>query len=386
MAIGWADGRAVSRGGVVALGCTVVALLLTLFGLAWDVSWHRTIGRDTFFSPPHLFLYAGVALQAGAALAATLASTLGAPLLPGRQVRLGALRTPLGFALGGLGAALVIGSAPFDELWHRAFGRDVDIWSPPHLLAIGGHAVVVAGLLLNALALRVFAASGAGRRLGQWLTVCLFAVLALHALVASNWYWMESAARDPWRYPAWLAAFLPAILVVAHRTLDWRWGACAVAIVFAAINLIELAWERQTGWRSVALAPLILPAAALVDTALWRGERRVTRAWQMALAVGLLWTLGFYAAEWLRLTLLPPPSLRLWSVDPILRPYLIAVRDLPWQPLNVALALPAVSLIAAASALAGLGLARLLAAVRRPPPPARTRTLEPAPAPLPAGD
>src|SRR5688500_3832645 len=23
-------------------------------GLIWDISWHRTIGRDTFWSPPHV--------------------------------------------------------------------------------------------------------------------------------------------------------------------------------------------------------------------------------------------------------------------------------------------------------------------------------------------
>src|SRR5687767_10740789 len=25
-----------------------------LIGLTWDISWHRTIGRDTFWSPPHV--------------------------------------------------------------------------------------------------------------------------------------------------------------------------------------------------------------------------------------------------------------------------------------------------------------------------------------------
>src|SRR5688572_19154050 len=25
-----------------------------LIGLIWDISWHRSIGRDTFWSPPHL--------------------------------------------------------------------------------------------------------------------------------------------------------------------------------------------------------------------------------------------------------------------------------------------------------------------------------------------
>src|SRR5687768_13455932 len=33
-------------------------------GLIWDISWHRTIGRDTFWSPPHVLEQIG-ALVAG---------------------------------------------------------------------------------------------------------------------------------------------------------------------------------------------------------------------------------------------------------------------------------------------------------------------------------
>src|SRR2546422_8781017 len=28
-------------------------------GILWDISWHRTIGRDTFWTPAHLAIYAG---------------------------------------------------------------------------------------------------------------------------------------------------------------------------------------------------------------------------------------------------------------------------------------------------------------------------------------
>ena len=30
------------------------ASLGIVVGLIWDISWHRTIGRDTFWAPPHL--------------------------------------------------------------------------------------------------------------------------------------------------------------------------------------------------------------------------------------------------------------------------------------------------------------------------------------------
>src|SRR5687768_9071713 len=32
----------------------LVASLAITVGLMWDISWHRSIGRDSFFSPPHM--------------------------------------------------------------------------------------------------------------------------------------------------------------------------------------------------------------------------------------------------------------------------------------------------------------------------------------------
>ena len=30
-----------------------------LIGILWDISWHRTIGRDTFWTPAHILTYLG---------------------------------------------------------------------------------------------------------------------------------------------------------------------------------------------------------------------------------------------------------------------------------------------------------------------------------------
>src|SRR5690348_4327348 len=36
-----------------------LASLLTVIGILWDISWHRSIGRDKFLSPPHILIYLG---------------------------------------------------------------------------------------------------------------------------------------------------------------------------------------------------------------------------------------------------------------------------------------------------------------------------------------
>src|SRR5881397_1510286 len=44
----------------------LLAATSAIVGVIWDISWHRSIGRDTFWTPAHLAIYLGGAL-AGAA-------------------------------------------------------------------------------------------------------------------------------------------------------------------------------------------------------------------------------------------------------------------------------------------------------------------------------
>jgi len=38
--------------------CGVIAVTSASIGGAWDVSWHRSIGRDSFWTPAHMAIYA----------------------------------------------------------------------------------------------------------------------------------------------------------------------------------------------------------------------------------------------------------------------------------------------------------------------------------------
>src|ERR1041385_1080021 len=84
-----------------------------VIGVLWDISWHSTIGRDTFWTPAHLAIYLGGVLGGQA----------------------GAWRCIWG-------ASAMVTSAPFDNWWHNAYGLDVRILSPPHtVLALGMYAI-----------------------------------------------------------------------------------------------------------------------------------------------------------------------------------------------------------------------------------------------------
>src|SRR4029450_534519 len=55
------------------------------------------------------------------------------------------------FHLAWWGMAIVILAAPIDDLWHRLFGLDVTLWSPPLVLGLAGFQVSNLGALLIAL-------------------------------------------------------------------------------------------------------------------------------------------------------------------------------------------------------------------------------------------
>src|SRR4029079_643929 len=130
---------------IVMLGATSIVI-----GILWDISWHRTIGRDTFWTPAHL------AIQIGGLLGGITAGWLvfrttffGTPEEKAGAAGLWGFRAPIGAWVTIWGCLAMLTSAPFDNWWHDAYGLDVKIISPPHaILALGMWSVVGGALLL----------------------------------------------------------------------------------------------------------------------------------------------------------------------------------------------------------------------------------------------
>src|SRR5579862_6606797 len=54
------SGKAAGRVSIpLSIYAVSLASLLTIVGILWDISWHRSIGRDKFLSPPHILVYLG---------------------------------------------------------------------------------------------------------------------------------------------------------------------------------------------------------------------------------------------------------------------------------------------------------------------------------------
>jgi hypothetical protein len=128
----------------------VFAATCILVGIVWDISWHSTIGRDTFWTPAHICIHFGGTLGGLVCgwliLNATFSANAEARAV---TVRVWGFRGPLGAWVTIWGALAMLTSAPFDDWWHNAYGLDVEILSPPHsVLAAGMYFHVVGGLLL----------------------------------------------------------------------------------------------------------------------------------------------------------------------------------------------------------------------------------------------
>lgn len=291
-----------------ALWTLVVAKLVGAWGLTWDIQWHLRIGRDSFWIAPHVMMYAGVTaglIVSFGVLALETWHARGGHPRPG-TLRVAGLVGTRGVHLAAWGVALVILAAPIDDLWHRLFGIDITLWSPPHLLGLLGTAVNTLGTLL--IATEVYPA-GSRRR---WL-----ALLAGGALL----YGGTRVVLEP----AWLTAYnhggiafhsfallgalvLPIALVPATRLLGARWA--PVALVATSL-LISVSGEQiaRAGFAIVQPVSVIEreiakdPTSAIAQAAAIREKAR-----------------GFSVPLWLRLLLPVATAAVLTALDVRRRP------------------------------------------------------------------
>lgn len=268
---------------------------IAMCGTYYDTAWHRTLGRDSFWSPPHLFFYGGGAIVwAAATTALVLASRGRLDDLGGPVARLGHLRLPFGFTLAAAGIAVVIAALPVDNWYHATFGKDVLIWSPPHMQGLAGGIVAASGILFAGAAQYGRGAFGAHR---LWtLAVVLPAVhiihLAHHALAH---YTMTPWTRTPDFYPLLAAIMFPAILVALARLSGPGTPLLASALFLAASVLVDLVL-RAADLARYTITPVVAVPALAVAACYMLARRNTARLW-LGAAAGVAFTLVFIVME-----------------------------------------------------------------------------------------
>ncbi|MGH7344728.1 MAG: hypothetical protein ACREK4_07435 [Candidatus Rokuibacteriota bacterium] len=221
----------------VALWVLLGANLLAGWGVQWDIQWHVQIGRDSFWIPPHVMTYAGVAIIALASFGVLARDSLRHRLAgraPEGTQQIFGLTGTRGFLLAACGIALTMLAAPIDDLWHRLFGIDVTLWSPPHLLGLLG--VTINTLACALIARDAYPTKGWPRYVGT--------VIALTAFYGSLSIGLRPASRLAYLYgglwfyafPILGALFLPLALLAAVRLTGRRATPIVLLIVGLAIG------------------------------------------------------------------------------------------------------------------------------------------------------
>ncbi|MFI6096401.1 hypothetical protein ACIA8G_12645 [Lentzea sp. NPDC051213] len=176
--------RTVPRG-LVPAGLVLGGTVISLIGLTWDIQWHSDVGPDTFFTMPHLFLYAGSAISGLASLVVVLMTTANTkrdktvdPIVGGRAVGVfgRTFAAPVGYLVSGIGAALFLVYGLWDQWWHGLYGFDAVIDSPPHIGLLLSISITMVGAVM------IFAVAR-DQRWGIWGVVGSAAVLLVFSMV-----------------------------------------------------------------------------------------------------------------------------------------------------------------------------------------------------------
>jgi hypothetical protein len=172
-------GTVIRHSGRTGAALVLLGGVLTVVGFSWDIDWHTVVGPDTFFTAPHLMVYAGCTLAGVTSLVLVLLATAGQragrPVdrtAGGPPIRVfgGLFTAPLGYLISGLGAASFLVYGLLDLSWHTLYGFDAVLDSPPHIALFVSISITVVGSVVQ------FAA--ADRLWGRVGIVVALAVLA----------------------------------------------------------------------------------------------------------------------------------------------------------------------------------------------------------------
>lgn len=369
----------------------MLAATCIVVGLIWDISWHRTIGRDTFWTPAHLIeqLAAVIAgLSCGWLVLKT--SFAGTTEARDRSVTFwGYFRAPVGAWVCVWGTIMMIASAPFDNWWHNAYGLDVKIISPPHMvLALG-----MFGIQLGALLLAASEQNKAGAKdsrfyglvyayVGAILITMLATLVEEHASVANEMH--RSGFYEI------TGAIFPFALFGLARSARFSWPATRIAAIYMGIVLVMM-WVLQLFPATPKLAPiynpvthmvpppfpLLLVAPAFIGDIVMRKYGR-GNDWKLAAALGTTFVLVMVVVHWFWADFMLSPAARnfvfgadQWDYGTRLGPWRYQFWQLDrdaaggWSPLLFARGLIVAIVFAIAGARIGLWRGNMILRVQR---------------------
>jgi len=315
-----------------------LAVTSASFGGVWDISWHESIGRDTFWTAPHLFIHFG-GILAGAASAWLIFHTTfgGSPAERAGAVRIWGFHGPLGAFLCCWGGVAMVTSAPFDNWWHAAYGLDVKILSPPHVVLIFGLMAIRFGAVVLILG-EMHRAKGVLRRKLELLLLYMFTYLLGVGVAVFQEYTFTDSMHSALFYLV-LSLFTPMFLVAVAEVSEFRWASTAIAGIFTTLNLLFLwllplfpaepklgpVYQHVTHFIPPPFPLLIVVPALGID--LLRPRLRRWNRWRISVVFGVVFLGTFVAVQWPFANFLQSPAARNWVFGTQYFPFFVPLDD-----------------------------------------------------------
>src|SRR5579862_2547100 len=301
---------------------SVAGICCMLVGGTWDFAWHMTIGRDTFWIPPHLTTQVGAFLVGISCviviLDATLSRDLGSRAV---SVQVLGLQGPAGAFIALWGSLAMVASAPFDNWQHNAYGLDVTFATPPHMLLFVGSFATMVGTGLRIATLIHSSTQLSWRRfVVLFLFVGSIGLPPLTVIIAKQrWFTnMHSASC----YLA-VALAIPWWMIAWGRGSTHRWGCTIMGAMYTA-GCLAAEWLLPLFPAQPKLGPVYHPVTHLVPLSFplllivpafvadFLLQRLKQRSWMKAVWIGPAFVLSYLAAQWPFANFLISPASRNW--------------------------------------------------------------------------
>jgi hypothetical protein len=289
--------------------CCAAAVMSSAIGGVWDISWHESIGRDSFWTPAHVLIYL-CGVLAGVACGYLILSTTfqNRSRLRAASVTMWGFRGPLGAFICAWGGVAMITSAPFDNWWHGAYGLDVKIISPPHILLALGMTAIRFGTLVLVVAEMQRAQGEYRAKLERMLFYSFLFLMAMTVGIAqemTNRVFMHGAkfyVVVMMGAPMWMAA--------VSRVAKSRWAATIMTGMYTALHLFFVwvlplipaepklgpVYQKVTHLVAPEFPLLLIVPAVVFD--LLRRHIGSLRRWTQAVILGAACLVSFIAVQW----------------------------------------------------------------------------------------
>ncbi|HWF37659.1 MAG TPA: hypothetical protein VG322_04010 [Candidatus Acidoferrales bacterium] len=299
------------------------AVVSVVVGGYWDISWHMSIGRDTFWTPAHIAIQM-CGILAGISCGYLIFSTTfgNDPALRAASVEVWKFRGPLGAFIACWGGATMLSSAPFDNWWHNAYGLDVKIFSPPHVVLDGGVLAIQVGAVVLIASTMNRSSAALAQKLDRLLLLLggMVTMLALTVVWESTYRVLMHSASC---YRA-IAIVLPVVLLGFAAVSRQRWACTIVAAIYMSYAMFMLwlfplfpatpklgpVYQHITHMVPMEFPLLIIVPALALD--LVRPRIAAFNKWAQAAILGLLCLASLLAVQWPFASFLISPASANW--------------------------------------------------------------------------